>query len=67
MRPSFGGRDLVESSSPRLPRAWTTAGAGVLMTRFPRCEPTITMLADTVTADDEEAHRRWNQRHGITS
>ena len=66
MRPSFGGRDLVESSSPRLPRAWTTAGAGVLMTRFPRCEPTITMLADTVTADDEEAHRRWNQRHGIT-
>jgi hypothetical protein len=41
MRPAFGDRDLVEWNSPRLPRAWTASGAGVLMARFSRCEPTI--------------------------
>jgi hypothetical protein len=47
MRPTFGDRDLVEWNSPRLPPAWTAAGAGVLMARFSRCEPTIKMLANT--------------------
>jgi hypothetical protein len=47
MRPAFGDRDLVEWHSPRLPRAWTAAGAGALMARFSRCEPTIKMLANT--------------------
>jgi hypothetical protein len=47
MRPTFGDRDLVEWHSPRLPPAWTAAGAGVLMARFSRCEPTIKMLANT--------------------
>jgi hypothetical protein len=47
MRPAFGDRDLVEWNSPRLPPAWTAAGAGVLMARFSRCEPTIKMLANT--------------------
>jgi hypothetical protein len=47
MRPAFGDRDLVEWNSPRLPRGWTAAGAGVLMARFSRCEPTIKMLANT--------------------
>ena len=43
MRPAFGDRDLVEWNPPRLPRGWTAAGAGVLMARFSRCEPTIKM------------------------
>ena len=47
MRPTFGDRDLVEWNSPRLPPAWTAAGAGVLMARFSRCEPTIKLLANT--------------------
>ena len=47
MRPTFGDRDLVEWNSSRLPPAWTAAGAGVLMARFSRCEPTIKMLANT--------------------
>src|SRR5262245_53363765 len=40
MRPAFGDRDLVEWKPPRLPRAWTAAGAGVLKVRSSRCEPT---------------------------
>ena len=47
MRPTFGDRDLVEWNSPRLPPAWTAAGAGVLMARFSRCEPAIKLLANT--------------------
>ena len=45
MRPAFGDRDLVEWHSPRLPHVWTAAGAGVLMGRVSRCEPTITVLS----------------------
>ena len=39
MRPAFTAGDLVAWNPPRLPRAWTTAGAGVL-TRPTRCEAT---------------------------
>ena len=44
MWPAFGDRDLLDWNFPRLPRAWTAAGAGVLMARFSRCEPTIKMV-----------------------
>ena len=40
MKRTFVARDLVEWNFPRLPRTWTAAGAGMLMARFSRCEPT---------------------------
>ena len=39
MKRALGDRDLVESNHPRLPRAWTAAGAGVIA-RPLRCDAT---------------------------
>ena len=39
MKPALGDRDLVELNHPRLPRAWTAAGAGVIA-RPSHCDAT---------------------------
>ena len=46
MRERFGPSELLDPTTPRLPRAWTSAAMDGLLTGSPRCVTTQAAVAD---------------------